>query len=231
MSLVKRGLLTQGHVIRVSAPSMSVDDAGLMTLEETWECDASILFSVLPKINQSHSEFPFLVCKGYFPELLPASKARWSATYRGLPRGIDDALPDPIWTVDTVASQEDIQTHWNFDVLRQIAEDADGYQEDPETGIFIGFTEPESLRGVSQFLAPTVSLSVSRWGVGTPNGGRDVGKIDWPDTPLATQNSSGDQNWLKIGCNATQYGEFWQVQESWLRSGPKGWNPDIYEEA
>ena len=230
-----RGLLSQGRAVRVGLPIITEDETALTTLVEAWECDASILLNTYPQINTRHPEYSSLVCKNVSPEFISARRGRWTATYRGL-RGSGFAsgsggLPRPVWTIESVAGQESIGTLSNLEEIAGTpSEPLNGAIFDPITGIFEAFgpDAPDDLRGVSNYLVPSVVVKKVWYTTGNPDGGKAVGEIDFPGGPLAGSNSSGSQNWLKTGFNAEWYGSFWQISESWLRSGENGWNQDIY---
>lgn len=232
-----RGLLSEGGVVRTRRPRLTIDENNLRTLREEYECDDSILFDILPNIDDPHPEFPQLVCKHVEPEFLQLRKGRYRARYQGIVfTGGIPGLPAPRWSIDSVANEEDIRSFIFFGALEAFADGFDGVVTDDD-GLFVGFSAPgvedvtnpaEALRGVQSFLAPSVVISVVRYSIGPPSGGAQVGKIDNPGGPLAGPNSSGNQNWLKIGFSSEDFGETWQTRESWLRSGAAGWNPMIY---
>jgi hypothetical protein len=55
---------------------------------------------------------------------------------------------------------------------------------------------------------------------------RSLGTIDTP--PGHPPELSGNRNWLKIRIRGTFRGNIWQIEESWLLSGPDGWVPEMY---
>lgn len=55
---------------------------------------------------------------------------------------------------------------------------------------------------------------------------RGLGTIDTP--PGNPPEIEGRRNWLKIRARAALRGNIWQIEESWLLSGPDGWNEDVY---
>lgn len=53
-----------------------------------------------------------------------------------------------------------------------------------------------------------------------------LGTID--DPPGDPPQFSGARNWLKIRVRATFRGNIWQIEETWLLSGPAGWVLEMY---
>jgi len=228
MSSSYRGTLTAGFPIRTVAPQFNVDDADLWTLSETWEADRSVAFSFMPQPGAPHPEFPQLVRKEMQISTLSAKRIRWSPVYRGIIAAVGQPLPPDVWTSSNVAQQEDITTHPNFPLLQAAAIAASGYRTD-DLGIFTGFTAPASIRGVANWLLPSVTISRRRFSRGVPSDSDLVGKIESPGGPLAGPFTTGSQNWLKIGFEVEQFGTIWQVNETWLRSGDNGWLNVLYD--
>lgn len=228
---IQRGILTEGGAVRTRKPRLSIDDTGLQTLTEEYECDGSNLLNFIPQINDPHPEYPGLVAKEIFPEFLDGGKGRWRAVYHGLIFTTDNLLPADVYSAETVAQQEDIATFPGFeDIAGTPQNPLNGAIFDDDLGTFVAFgpTAPPALRGVSAYFAPSVAIFRVRFTNSPPTGGANVGKIDSPGGPLQGPNQSGQQNWLKMTFRTEQFGDIWQTRESWLRSGDLGWNQDIY---
>ena len=229
MSRSQRGKLTDLQSVRTQAPQISEDEGGLWTLREVYEADESVAPDFLPQPQDPHPQFPQLVRKEMQISYLNAGRVRWAPVYRGIITAIGDPLPPDVWTSSSVAQQEDITTHPNFNLLRDVAVAASGYRTD-DLGIFAGFTAPASIRGLSAWLLPSVTITRRRFTRGVPPNSNLVGKIENPGGPLAGPLTSGNQNWLKIGFETEQFGTVWQVVETWLRSGDNGWLNVLYQE-
>lgn len=236
---------TQGNAllspVRTRRPKITVDETGLVTIIEHVSVDVSALFNFLLPVGTPSELLNSLVLKDIDIDTTPTGIAKITYIFRGPQFGgpLGNGLPDDVWQVSTDASGEPISTNARF-------EDFAGTPSDPnltnkaeftDDGFFKGFASnaPDGFRGVTSYLAPRVVISGFRWETGNaPTGGKDVGKINTPSGEggsIANANASGDQNWLKIGFGAEQYGNQWQVRETWLRSNDNGWNTDIYESA
>ncbi|MEQ1862647.1 MAG: hypothetical protein ABMA13_22230 [Chthoniobacteraceae bacterium] len=97
------------------------------------------------------------------------------------------------------------------------------------TGGDIGARNP--MHGVESYLVPGLTWtrkSVSRQ---LPLSiVRALGTIDSPPGQPPTLEGTR-RNWLKARVRAQWRGNIWQIEESWLLSGPDGWLPDIYSAA
>ena len=232
MAVVRKGILApSSSPVRTMLPRLTVDETGLVTLVEEYRCDVADLSANLPGIGSAHPTFTNLFLRANDVFFLRADLAGWRATYRG-PQSTSP-LPANRWTVDVSAGLENIAAHPDFASLLTAA--GEGAVED-ENGIFVGFNEDDEstgkqLAGVEQFFKPSVTVTKTSWTSTTPTGGQSVGTINTPSgtgSGIASSQTSGSQNWLKIGFQAEQFDSFWQVRETWLRSDDRGWSALIY---
>ena len=146
-----------------------------------------------------------------------------------------DAAEGEEFTLDGTTSEDPIEAH---DQLQMLIAKYKGKRGDDGKVVFPltlevnGQTERNPMHGVSSYLVPGlvwsknyVSLSFGDSVV------RGLGTIDSP--PIGRQGQrppslAGGRNWLKIRAKADWRGNIWKISESWLLSGPGGWNPDVY---
>jgi hypothetical protein len=224
MTAINRGLLNDGPV-RTKLPEIEINEDGLTTLIEEWHCPTSQLLDSMPILYATHPDFPDLECRNIRPIFLNDNYSKWTAIYQGVAGSSTGSLPADIWSSANSTSQEPIETHPDFLTFGTTANGAifDG-------DVFVGFgkTALEELRGVTSFLAPSVSISRISYSQTAPSGSSSLGKIDSPGGPLASSLTSGLQDWLKTQHDIEQYADIWQLKETWLRSGNKGWSSIIY---
>lgn len=229
MAASVKGQIPRGVKILQPGRRFQVDDVGIGSLQESYACNIEDIFSLMPAINSRHSQYPNLVVKNAQPEELTMGRGMIHVQYAGLAFGESQAgggsLPDPVYSLQRAESREPITTHPNWARIVQEVGQANVMKD--EDGLFKGFGEnaPLEYRGVTEFLVFGVVWSkryVSRM---MPSLAAD-GKIDRPDgnpprVPLG-------HNWLKMGTQAELEGYVYRVQESWLLSGPNGWNRIMY---
>lgn len=146
------------------------------------------------------------------------------------------------YSLEGTTSEDPIETHPEYQALLDLyngTEDASsGKAKWPKTisggeQTFAGQPDgsaPEQrnpMHGVEGYLVPGLTWtrkSVSRT---LPYSIiRSLGTIDNP--PGNPPELSGNRNWLKIRARATFRGNVWQIEETWLLSGPDGWVPEMY---
>jgi hypothetical protein len=224
MTAISRGRLNDGPV-RTKFPEIEINEDGLTTLIEEWHCPTSELLSSIPEIYSLHRDFKDLECRIIRPVYLNDNYSKWIAIYQGVAGSSAGSLPADIWSSSNSTSQEPIETHPNF---LTFGTPANGAIFDGDVFVGFGKNAPEQLRGVTSFLAPSVSISRISYSQGAPGGSSSLGKIDSPGGPLASSLTSGSQNWLKTQHDIEQYSDIWQLKETWLRSGNKGWSGGLY---
>jgi hypothetical protein len=202
--------------------------------------------TLAPRVNQTnHSDFQTLVCKNVRIAYRAGDVADIDATFKGVSFSGSGSgagavgLPSDVWSSSASAGEEAIEAFPDFAEIAGTAEEPlNGAQFVPlnedlplsdENSRFIGFgpEAPDEFRGVEAFFKPSVIITKVSYTTEQPTGGGDVGKIDNPGGPLQG-NATGSQNWLKIQFSAEQFDRAWQITESWLRSGDKGWSNTLY---
>jgi len=123
-------------------------------------------------------------------------------------------------------SSDPIQTHPDFDKLT--APSNYSYDDD---GNFLGFTGGD-LAGVQYYLTPSSTVTISYWQDTAPKTEARVKIATRRDLEIITKGfalPSDITNWLLVERPFRQVGNFFQVSETFIASGPKGWSTDIYE--
>jgi hypothetical protein len=204
-----------------------------MTLTERHVCNNNNVLQLYPRIGNRHPQFQGLECREVNPFFGKAGLGGWEATFHELALsggpfgGIGGGLPNPVWSIQSVAGEQDIRTFTDFDQLKAQAQATDGYVED-EDEVFVAFTAPASLRGVQNFFAPSVVLTKRFVTTAPPPGASRVGKINQPDGPFVSGATGSGQNWLMISFESQRFGDVYETSISHLRSGDGGWNSAIY---
>jgi hypothetical protein len=231
MALSRRGQLESGRRVRVRPPEFDISDTGLVTMTEEYKCNNSDVLSFFPRIGSRHETYQSLECRRVSPFFGPLQLGGWRAEYRGVvgsgSGGSGSSLPDPVWTMQSVAGEQDIRTFARFDEMKAAAEAADGFKVDDQ-GIFLAFTAPEAIAGIQTFFAPSIVLSKRFVTTSIPSGANRVGKISQPDGPYVAGAASGNQNWLLISFESQKFGDVYENSIIHLRSGDKGWLSAIY---
>lgn len=220
MALVKTGspLLKLQHGWTVDE-----DENGLVTGECTWEGD----FAYRGTAPQKGSLHPYdyrLTCYRTRLKRLGADKCQVTLSYIGL-----SSDPTPRMIEHPGGSgQEPIETHPYFvDFAGTAAAPLNGAYFDPESGEFVGFTDPESdLAGVRAYIVPSVMANVSYYSHYVPYLS-NVGRIA-NFAPPNLYRPPNVRNWLLIGSPYRQIGNVFQTTLQLLGSGPNGWNRRIY---
>ena len=123
-------------------------------------------------------------------------------------------------------SSDPIQTHPDFDKLT--APSNYSYDDD---GNFLGFTGGD-LAGVQYYLTPSSTVTISYWQDTAPKTEARVKIATTEDLEIIAKGfplPSDITNWLLVDRPFRQVGNFFQVSETFIASGPKGWSTDIYE--
>ena len=98
---------------------------------------------------------------------------------------------------------------------------------------FLGFSEFTSgntnLNGVESYLTPATNVTISYWIDSTPKPKR-LGTVTSNLSGVTEfRKPRGVRDFLLIDQSYRQVGNFFQVSESYLGSGEKGWNKKIYD--
>jgi len=131
---------------------------------------------------------------------------------------------------------EPIETHPDF---LTFATEANGAKFDETTNEFLGFTEftkpgaieNTNLMGVESYLTPATNIVVSWWQDTQPKPSKTA-TWDTNIRGISTEDfrkPQGVKNFLLMDESYSQVGNFYQVTQSYLGSGARGWDKDIYD--
>lgn len=103
-----------------------------------------------------------------------------------------------------------------------------GAKFDPDTGEFLGFFDPtvKGLFGARYYLVPSTLVSLTYWQNSVPsirNRMKIVSSIPGFRKP------SDVKNFLLLDFPYRQLGDYYQVTEQYLGSGPDGWSTKLYK--
>ena len=147
-----------------------------------------------------------------------------------------DSADGEEFNLEGSTSEDKIEAHPDIQML---LEKYNGKRDDDDGKITFpiflevnGQKERNPMHGVESYFVP--SLVWTRSWVGPSFSDsivRALGTIDTPGVGRRGQRPpslSGGRNWLKMRAKADWRGNIWKVSESWMLSGPGGWNPDVY---
>lgn len=147
-----------------------------------------------------------------------------------------DSAEGEEFSLEGSTSEDPIESHEGIQMLiekyKGKRDDSDGKVTFPLTLEIDGQVQRNPMHGVSSYLVPGLVWSknyVTR--SFSDSIVRALGTIDTPAIGALGQRPpsiSGHRNWLKIRVKADWRGNIWKVSESWLLSGPGGFNPDVY---
>lgn len=178
-------------------------------------------------VPQKHSLFPMgdpLVCFEVRQTRLGLDKFRTSCDFIGIrfdptPAKID--FPGGTCT-------EPIETHERFTEFAGTPSSPNtqnGAYFDPTSGEFVNFTSGTK-RGLRSYYAPHTVVNRSYWTWRVPQARRIAREIVGGLPGVVVPSSV--RNFLLIGLPYRQVGSLFAVTETWLGSGPNGWDRDIY---
>ena len=185
--------------------------------------------SPFPEIDEEHPDDDRLECYNLAYTFGTNSLVTCVASYIGI-------VPKK-FQVDYSAStnSEPIETHPLFE--NKLAGTASSPKNDAifdeDTEEFIGFPKGK-FQGVSHYLVPAATLSMSFWLDESPLLNALMSVYPNPLTSESRTNESGIKlpskvgNWMLVSAPVRKVGNFWQVTEQWLASGEDGWNAKIY---
>jgi len=157
-------------------------------------------------------------------------------TYMGLHRiqltgsyfGLVSSKTDPILSYTPNTNQEPITSHPNFETFAgtKLAP-LNGAQFDADTGEFLGFYDQSitDLFGVSFYLVPTTLLSLSYWTSDVPKLGR---RMTRRASIPGFKKPADVKEFLVMDYPYRQVGNFYQVTELIMGSGPNGFSTILY---
>lgn len=188
-----------------------------------FECDRSNVAN-MPRKGSQHPDDSR--CELYAREFtyLKLGKVRMVGSYFG----IDGPETDPVLSCSTDLDRLPIVLHPDFktDLGGSSASPLGGAQFDTETGEFLGFFDSTGdLFGVEYFFEASCQVSLSYWTRKVPTFKR---LMSIQDSIRKFKKPDGVKNFLLVGSPYRQVGTHYQVTETYLGSGPGGWNPRIY---
>lgn len=216
MARVEKGDLT-GAIIQ---PDRSITEKNDGTLEGSivWKCDASEADEQLPKLGDLHPDDDRLEVYNITRTYNSNGIVTANCSYFGL---IASATP-PVVSYSGGTNSDPIETHPNFSTLTS----SSNYSYDDD-GNFLGFTGGD-LQGVQYYLTPSSTVTVSQWFDSKPILGARIAIVTRPIGTSGYIFSSDIKNWLLVDSPYRQVGNFYQVSNVYIASGPSGWNTKIY---
>lgn len=220
MAITKHG---SPNLVLQPGSEVSEDENGLLTGTCVYEGD--IAYSVfIPRMGQIHPYDYRLSAYKRQVTRIGTQKVRATINYIGV-----SADPTPMFIEHPGGSGQDpIQTHPNFTEFAGVpASPLNGAYFDPESGDFVGFTNPDSkFFGTSSYIVPSVMVNLSFYTHYVPDLGYVGAPYDWSVPNLIRPPNVRD--FLLIGAPYRQIGNLFQVTHQILGSGPDGWNRSIY---
>jgi hypothetical protein len=202
---------------------VSEDENGLLTGTCVYEGDVGFIYQV-PEIGAMHPyNFRLTAYKRQISRIAN-KKLRATINYIGV-----SADPTPMFIEHPGGSGQDpIQTHPKFEEFAgTAAAPKNGAYFDPETGDFVGFTDPDSkFFGTTSYIVPSVMVNLSFYSHYVPDLDY-VGEVyQWTVPNLIAPPNVKD--FLLLGMPYRQIGNLFQITHQILGSGPNGWNRTIY---
>jgi hypothetical protein len=224
MSLTIKGSIGQGIVLQ---PNYSLTEKNDGTIEGqcVFECDVSALNN-LPQMNAPHPRDGR--CEIYNREItyMGLRKIRMVASYFGLIADKTEAIINytPSTSQDPVTSHPDFNT---FAGTPQVPNTGNGARFDPESGQFLGFFNPaiKDLFGAEFYLVPTTLLSRTYWQREVPSLGKRMSRRT---TIEGFRKPEDVAEFLIIDYPYRQVGNFYQITEQIMGSGPNGFSKILY---
>jgi len=161
--------------------------------------------------------------------------------------GLIASKTDPVITYSGGQNNEPIETHPDFSSFAGTVEaplnGAKFVTEGEEYGAFLGFTEDTAtegeteggdsnqFRGVEYYFTASTQITVSYWQDTAPNLKNRltiVNKIQGINSS-DLDKPSNVKDFLLLDTPYRQVGNFYQITEQYLGSGPQGWNSEIYD--
>jgi hypothetical protein len=142
--------------------------------------------------------------------------------------GLVSKKTDPIISYNPNTNKEPLETHPDFQTFAGTqASPINGAMFDPETGAFLGFFNPaiKELYGATGYLVPSTMLSLTYWQDSVPNLKR---RMSIMKEIKGFKKPPDVKDFLLLDMPYRQVGNFYQVTEQILGSGPLGWSKKIY---
>lgn len=179
---------------------------------------------------------------------MAVSKISWQRGKNGFYRvtytyeGFLVSLPEPSYTLSISLAEEPIELHPKFAEIAGtpknpkngaifVDPDTGKITKDNTRGVFREFSATiggkENLKaGVEAYLLPGSTWTEVSYATKRPG---DLGSLGEIDSPSGSPPSFGSgRNWLYSGAEYTKRGHIYEVRKTWLLSGRRGWDVDIY---
>ena len=226
MALTKKGSVTDYYSDGVAIqPNFSLTEKNDGTIEGqvVFVCDIT-KFNNLPQMGSVHPREPR--CELYNREI----------TYQGLYKvqmtgsyfGLVSKKTDPILSYIPNTNQEPITSHPSFTTFAgTLAAPLNGAKFDADTGEFLGFYDQTitDLFGVQFYLVPATMLSLSYWTSDVPSLSR---RMTRKSSIPGFKKPSDIKEFLVLDYPYRQVGNFYQVTEQIMGSGPNGFSTTLY---
>lgn len=219
-------------IYRQPGGQMTVDRFGAANARETYRGFYSVLSTQGPAIDSPHPDFPALLVSKKILQRDRSGLGTLFVEYAGLDPANPETLPAPVYELDRSTGSEPIDSHPFWD---DIVAAAGGYAPEKvvtdENGVFIAFGKNATggLRGTQSYLNPQTTWTKTYVTNTQPSAVGNVGKIDTPEG--GAPSLDGDRNWLNLGLRFTKEGGIYRAQQTWMASGPGGWNTHVYDYA
>ena len=228
MSRVTKGQITGGDIIGLQVQSDSAivtKNDGTMDGILVYKLDADYVES-LPQIGDAHPDDDRLECINVSRTYDNLGIVTATCSYFGLSPQSGQVTVQ-VTSYQGGTNSDPIETHPKFSTLAASSD----YSYDDE-GNFLGFTGG-NLQGVQYYLTPSSTVTLTAWRVDKPSLNDRVSifdKIpyDVNEGGIIPSFSNDIKNWLLIDSPYRKVGSFYQVSDTFLASGPDGWNTDIY---
>lgn len=202
---------------------LTFKDDGTIDGTIVYECERANVGN-LPAKGSQHPDDSRLELYAHEITYLRLDKVRMTASYFG----IESKETEPVLSATTDPDRLPIVLHPSFVTTLGGTASApeNGASYHPETGEFLGFfDETSDLFGVEYYFQASVQVTLSYWSRAVPNIKRlmtihpSIRRFRKPD---------GVKDFLLVGSPYRQVGTHYQVTETYLGSGPGGWNTKIY---
>jgi len=226
MSINKKGRITEYYANGVAIqPDFSITQKNDGTLEGqvTYVCDVNDFLN-LPQMESSHPRDNRLELYNREITYMGLERVSMTGSYFGLISSKTESTLS--YTPNT--NQEPIASHPNFtEFAGTKADPKNGGKFDEDTGEFLGFYDPEikDLFGVSAYLIPSTLISLTYWTSSQPSLGK---RMQRKSSIPGFRKPSDVKEFLIMDFPYREIGNFYQVTELIMGSGPGGFSKILY---
>lgn len=203
--------------------SLTEKNDGTIEGQVNYECDES-KFANLPQIGSAHPRDNRAECYNRVITYGRLGKIKLTASYFGLVSATTDKTIS--YTPNT--NTDPITSHPDFSTFAGTKDDpVNGAEFDEDTGEFLGFFDPDNtdLFGVENYLIPASLVSTTFWQRSTPTlSKRMTRRANIP----GFKKPDDVKEFMLLDTPYRQVGNFYQVTEQYMGSGPNGFSATIY---